>query len=709
MRPSILNYLFSPITILNGVGVRTAKLYNKLLAVKNLDSEEEVSPKIVDLIYHKPERLVHRIKFPNLCEVQNGETITIKVLVEEYIAPAKHNHPHRIRCYNPTGFISVIYFKSYNNFIEKKFPIGQEVIISGRVDRFNGELQMTHPDYIYNMSNPNIEIPECESVYSLTAGLTNKTLRRDISEIVSKLPTLPEWIDETILKNEGWDDWKKSISTIHKTDKTEELDLNSKYVRRLAFDELFANQLAMSLIRHKIKNDVEKSILAKFEASLKEEFLAKLPFELTGDQAKSLSEIENDIYSDKRMLRLLQGDVGSGKTIVAFLSALPFVENKKQVALMVPTSILAHQHYKSISALCENSNVRIALLTGKIKGKKRSELLEKLEAGEIDILIGTHAVFQKKVNFKDLGYVIIDEQHRFGVAQRLALTKKGNQPDVLVMTATPIPRTLTLTIYGDMEVSYIYEKPKNRKKIDTKVISKHKMPKLLESLKNKMNSGEKIFRICPLVDESEVINASAVNERFQDFKGIFGCECIGFIHGKLKEDEKHNIMQDFNDKNGKVKLLIATTVIEVGIDVPDATIMIIEHPERFGLSQLHQLRGRVGRGSKESFCILLYENLNETSAKRLKIMRDTDDGFRIAEEDLKIRGAGEVLGTKQSGFKNYKIANLNFHYDLLQKAFQLSQIVLGKKNGLSKEELDGIATLLYLFQYEIYLSILGFC
>jgi len=676
MRPQILNHLFSPITVLNGIGIRTAKLYNNLLSVRNVNKDEgQTLPKILDLIYHKPERFVHRKKFANLFEVQNGEFVTIKVTVEEHILPAKYNHPYRVRCYNPTGFISVIYFKSYNNFIEKKFPIGEEVIISGRVDRFNGELQMSHPDYIYNVSDKDIKVPEYEAVYPLTAGLSNKILRKDIGEAISKLPTLPEWIDETILKSEGWVSWKESVLAIHNTNKIEDLDLNSRYVRRLAFDELFANQLAMGLIRQRIKNDINKKTLKIFENGLKQEFLVKLPFELTGDQVKVLDEIEKDIYSNKRMLRLLQGDVGSGKTVVAFLSALSFVENKKQVAFMVPTSVLAQQHYKWISELCENSKIKIALLTGKTKGKEREKILEELEAGKIDILIGTHAVFQKNVKFKDLGYVIIDEQHKFGVAQRLALAKKGEQPDVLVMTATPIPRTLTLTIYGDMEVSYIKEKPKNRKQINTKVISKYKMPKLLQSLKKKMSEGEKIFWICPLVDESEVINASAVNERYNDFKTIFGNHCVGFVHGRLKEDEKHNIMQEFNNKNGQIKLLIATTVIEVGIDIPDATIMIIEHPERFGLSQLHQLRGRVGRGSKESYCILLYEKIGETSAKRLKIIRDMYDGFAIAEEDLKIRGAGEILGTRQSGYKNYKIANLNVHYDLLHKASQLAKVI----------------------------------
>jgi ATP-dependent DNA helicase RecG len=711
MRPDILNYLFSPITILDGIGIRTAKTYEKLLSVKKVDDKdvEQKLPKIVDLIYHKPEKFIHRKQFPNLIEAQNGEIITVKVKIEEHIIPFKYNHPYRIRCYNPTGFISIIYFKLYKDFIEKKFPIGEEIIVSGRVDRFNGELQMSHPDYIYNVSDKNIVIPEYESVYPLTAGLNNKAIRHDINEAISKLPSLSEWIDKTILQNEGWLSWKESILAIHQTNKIEDLDLNGKYIRRLAFDELLANQIAMSLVREKIKNNKEKHLLKRFSNGLKEKFLAKLSFQLTRDQIKVLNEIDRDIYSEKTMLRLLQGDTGSGKTVVAFLSALPFVENKKQTVIMVPTSILAQQHYDWISVLCEGTNVRVELLTGKIKGKKREEVLKKLENGEIDILVGTHAVFQKHVKFKDLGYAVIDEQHRFGVAQRLALAKKGKQPDTLVMTATPIPRTLTLTIYGDMEVSYIREKPKNRKEINTRVISKYKMSTLLESLKKKIKEGEKIFWICPLVDESEVINASAVNERYQEFKKIFGNNLIGFIHGKMKEDEKDEIMKQFNDKDGKTKLLIATTVIEVGIDVPDATIMVIEHPERFGLSQLHQLRGRVGRGSKTSYCILLYDNISDNSVKRLKIIKNTTDGFIIAEEDLKMRGAGEILGTKQSGYQNYKIANLSFHYDLLCKASQLAKIILNKKDRLDKKELENITTLLYLFQYENYLKIANFC
>jgi len=704
MRPIILNYLFSPITILKGLGDKTLKCYEKLLNLKSLEeSVDAKTPKIVDLLYHKPYDLSVRRKFPNIFDIKNGESIILKLIVDKHVVPFKNTQPYKIVCHNETGFITIVYFQ-YKEFVKRAFPENKEIMLSGKAEVFGRELHITHPDYITSKIADN-SIPVVEQIYPLTKGITNKGVKTSINEALKKIDDLPEWIDQELVKKEKWPSWKDAINKIHTSEKIKDFDPESKYIQRLAYDELLAYQLALGIIRNKKKKGLNKKQQAiEKKNGLKDLLLASLPFQLTQDQEKVISEIENDIFSDKHMVRLLQGDVGSGKTVVALLTAMSVIENKYQAAFMAPTSILAAQHYVWISEVCKDLKINIALLTGKIKGKQREKIFEDLKSGKIDLLIGTHAIFQENVEFKKLGYVVIDEQHRFGVAQRMSLVKKGESPDILIMTATPIPRTLALTIYGDMNVSCIKEKPQNRKNIETRIILKEKLTSLTQRISEIIKQNKKVYWVCPLVEESEILNLMPVKTRYEEFSKLFGQDKVGLIHGKMKENEKNKIMENFADSEGSIKILIATTVIEVGIDCPNANIMIIEHPERFGLSQLHQLRGRVGRREEQSFCILLYENgISQTSYKRLQIIKNNHDGFYIAEQDLKLRGSGEVLGNKQSGFTEYKIANLYVHYDLLYKASQNAMILLKNVIHIPEKQRDGLRILLYLFNLDTYI------
>lgn len=716
-----LGFLLTPLRNLSGFTDRTIKIYERLLLKRSLDFEKEL--KVIDLLYHKPEKVLFRKENPDLRTVQDGDLITVKVVVDDYKIPYKNYQPHKILCHNQTGFITIVYFKMLD-YMKPMFKEGNEIVISGKVEKFNNELQMTHPDYVNNQN-----IPNYEQIYPLTAGLINKNLRQNIQKILQKIPDLPEWLPNDLLFENGWKSWKESILSMHNAKNDNELLDNSPYIERLAFDELLANQISFNLVKEKIKLENQKDIFVNKNNSLKKYFLELLPFELTNDQKKVIKEIEDDLYSQKRMLRLVQGDVGSGKTVVAFLSMLPFLENHKQIAFMVPTSILATQHFEWLKNICTKSNnieiidynelasskknlenslldfdkneknikIKIALLTGKIKGKKREKILNALKNGDIDILIGTHAIFQEKVEFKNLEYVVIDEQHKFGVAQRLNLIEKGKNTDTLIMTATPIPRTLALTIYGDMDISTIKEKPKNRKEIITTSLQKERFNDLIARIKEKIKENEKIYWICPLIDESENLPATPVFQRYEEFKKFFKEEELGLLHGKMTEEGKDKIMADFSDKNGLTKILVSTTVVEVGVDVPDATIIIIESPERFGLSQIHQLRGRVGRGDKQSYCILFYEKLTNSLRKRMEILKNSSDGFYIAEEDLKLRGSGEMLGVKQSGYQEYLIANLSSHYTLLLQASKIAKQIVKDKNLLNSES---IKTLLQMFSYD---------
>lgn len=696
MRPEILNYLFSPLSIIRGIGEKKISDYSRLLMNSTRSLYEEKKPKIIDLLLYLPERILERKIVNNLFNIEIGTFVIAKVKVLNHYEPIKKNFPYQINCLLGTQVINIVYYKYYEQYLKNKFVEGRELIISGKFEKYMDQYQIVHPDYIVNNING---VQKFEPIYSLTYNIYNKNIIDNINIILKNTPDLPEWLDKEILLKHNWKSWKESLIKLHNPDLNYDLKDN-RYIKRLAFDELLAERLALTLVKNKIIKNSQKDKLENDSRKLKNYFIEnKLSFALTSDQLNVIREIESDTFSTKVMQRLLQGDVGSGKTIVAFLSMLNYVENKKQCVLMVPTSILAMQHFDYISKICSNENITVEVLTGKIKGKKRENILERLKNGEIDILVGTHALLEENVEFKNLGYVVIDEQHRFGVEQRLKLIKKADNIDILSMTATPIPRTLALTIFSNMDISIIKEKPKNRKEIITTIMSTKKYNDLIDSVKNKIENGEKIYWICPLVEETENMDLSNVEKKYTEFCQIFGNETVSFIHGKMKEKEKDEVMEEFSDTNSSKKILIATTVIEVGIDVKDATVIIIEHPERFGLSQLHQLRGRVGRGDKQSYCILLYDSskISKTTVRRMQIMKNTNDGFIIAEEDLKIRGIGDIVGLKQSGIKDYKVADLDRDFDLLQEASILAE------NIVNEGKARNYVMLLYLFNYMDYL------
>jgi ATP-dependent DNA helicase RecG len=731
MRPEILFPLFADITTLTGVGAKTKQLLSRL-----------AGDRVANIIYHLPSAIVDRRNMPNVPEMQDGMVVTAIVEIDEYLPPARKydkNSPFKVRCYTPTGYITLVFFNAYPDFIEKQLPKGEKRVVSGRVERFNGEVQIAHPDYIAPVSELE-NIRKVEPQYPLTAGIAKKNLLKILSDALKRAPTLPEWIAPDFLNKNGWASWQESLLKAHHPLSEEDLSLHSKHIKRLAYDELLANQLALLLMRKFVTKDGGQAIAG--DGSLRAQLLEKLPFKLTAGQEEVIAEIIADQKSESRMMRLLQGDVGSGKTVVALFAALNAVEAGKQVAIMAPTEILAMQHYKWISSILSAHGCKVELLLGRTKAAARTEILTGLKNNEINIIIGTHALFQKSVEFADLGLAIIDEQHRFGVEQRTALAKKGKNVDVLLMTATPIPRTLTLTMYGDMECSRLTDKPQGRLPIDTRIVPAARMKHIIEGLWRVIDKGEKIYWICPLIEESEKTDLAAAEERFADLNKIFKGR-VGLMHGRMKADEREKVMINFRGIEGTnidsseanarssgaqnrsiqdiredsstrttsksstgIDILVATTVVEVGVDVPDATVIIIEHAERFGLSQLHQLRGRVGRNDKQSSCVLLYHGLGEIAAERLKIMRESNDGFRLAEEDLRLRGGGDLLGTKQSGMPDFKVANLYEHFDLLKAANNDAREIVKNDPQLESPRGNALKNLLYLFGYDMQIKYL---
>lgn len=656
---------------------------------------DDSGDRIIDLLFHMPERIMQRKFVNSIAEIGEAEIIIAKVKVMTHNPPRTSKQPYVVTCYLGNNFVSIVFYKYFENYIESKFKMGSEVFVSGKVEMYNSQVQIIHPDYVCDNLD---QIPQLEPIYPLTAGLTNREVGKNIVGILNDIPDLDEWLDEDMVKTNGWCSWKGSLCNLHRPAGFFD-PKNCAYLERLAFDELLAQQIALSVARNNNIKKSSKTALLNRDKKLKNKLLDEvLQFKLTEDQVKVMDEIEADTFSDRCMLRLLQGDVGSGKTIVALLSMLNYVENQEQCVLMVPTTILATQHFANISSLVERLGVRVELLTSNVKGNKRKEILAKLKNGDIDIIIGTHAIIEENIEFKNLGFTVIDEQHRFGVEQRLMLINKNRNMDILTMTATPIPRTLALTLYSDIDLSIINSKPIDRKQIITALVSRNKYSDLIDRMKAKIKNNEKIYWICPLVWESENTYLTNVKTKYEEFCSIFGEENVAFIHGKMSENEKDSIMEDFCNHSEK-KILVSTTVIEVGIDVKDATVIVIEHPERFGLSQLHQLRGRVGRGDRQSFCILLHDEKNsQTTLKRLNIMRTTDDGFAIAEQDLKIRGIGEVVGSRQSGMHNYQFANLNRDFSLLGRALDYT------KNVIKNNEIDKYNNLLHLFSYANYIN-----
>lgn len=683
MRPEVLFPLFAPIRSLPGIGPRLEKLVEKL-----------TGPKVVDLCWHLPSGLVDRRKRPKIADLRDGEIVTVEVVVGLHIAPRLKRLPYRVHVHDETGEMQIVFFNPRADWLAKTMPEGATRILSGKVEFYQGQPQMTHPDHIVSPEEI-ASLPLLEAIYPLTAGVTLKPLQKATKAAVERAPELPEWQDGPWLKARGWLPWLASLHAAHAPVSIDDLDPNATARARLAFDELLANQLALGLVRLRMRRLPGRVI--RGDGHLRAKVTSALPFALTTAQMNALAEIGADMGSDHRMLRLLQGDVGSGKTVVALLAMLNAVEAGFQAAMMAPTEILARQHYASLAPLCEAAGVRLELLSGREKGKRRTDVLEGLASGAIDILVGTHAVFQNDVAFKALGLAVVDEQHRFGVHQRLQLQAKGGAgTDILVMTATPIPRTLTLTAYGDMDVSRLNEKPPGRKPVDTRALPLERLDDVVEAMRRALARNAQIYWVCPLVEESDEIDAAAAEERYKHLHEIFG-DVVGLVHGRMKAAEKDAAMARF--EAGETRILVATTVIEVGVNVPTATVMVIEHAERFGLAQLHQLRGRVGRGADKSSCLLLYQApLGETAAARIKIMRETEDGFRIAEEDLRLRGAGELLGTRQSGLPTFRIADVAVHGELLAAAYDDVRMILERDPELESPRGKALRVLLYLFE-----------
>ena len=693
MRPPALYPLFSSIENIKGIGAKTGRLF------KNLLGED----KILYLLYHKPVSLLNRPRLTDAQMIKSGDRPTFKIKVISHIKPPSRKSPYRILCQIQSFKgceLEIVFFNYHKDYFVKLLPEDEVRWISGSVEWFNGRLQMTHPDYIVKELDE-WKIPLLEPVYPLTQGITNKMVEFAVSEAMKSLPVnVPEWIDETLLKQTEWPDFKTALKELHHPKSEFDLGNESKSRQRLAYDEILANQLALAIMRSRLKKQKGNALTGN--GTLTEKLKSLLPFELTGAQKRVISEIGMDMASDFRMNRLLQGDVGSGKTIVAVFAMLQAIESGVQTALMCPTDILSRQHYKKIHELAEKIGVHVVLLTGREKGKTRTQLLSEIADGTAQIIIGTHALFTPDVTFQNLKLVIIDEQHRFGVEQRLFLTQKGLSPDLLVMTATPIPRTLALTYYGDMDLSVIDEKPATRQRVDTRVIPAKAKQETISKLDRLLQNGQQIYWVCPLVEESEKSDMANATDRYHELSARFPNR-VGLIHGKMKGPEKDAVMQSFLNK--EISILVATTVIEVGVDVPSATVMIIEQAERFGLAQLHQLRGRIGRGADKSVCLLMYDYpLSEVAKRRLEVMRQTDDGFIIAEEDLKLRGAGEVLGTRQSGLENLRLSNFELQSELLPNARQEAAQIIKTDPTLQTPRGQALKMLLYLFEKDVYIS-----
>jgi ATP-dependent DNA helicase RecG len=598
-----------------------------------------------------------------------------------------------VRCGDGSGFIDLVFFNARDDWLEKNLPVGEWRVVSGRIDRFGSELNMVHPDHIVPVEDLE-KLQRLEPVYPLTTGLPAKTLRKAIAAALDRVPDLAEWIDPSVMQREGWPAWRTALVSLHNPEAVTDLAPQAKPRMRLAYDELLANQLALAMVRQHNRSLAGRA--SQGDGRLRDLVLSSLPYRLTTSQQLAVTEIAADMATDNRMLRLLQGDVGSGKTVVALLAMLIAVEAGGQAALLAPTDILARQHFAGLQPLAAAAGVELALLTGRDKGKAREALLTRLAVGDIKLVVGTHALVQDDVEFADLRLAVVDEQHRFGVQQRVALAAKGRGVDLLVMTATPIPRTLMLTGYGDIDVSRLTEKPPGRQPITTRTLPVDRLDEVIEGVRRAIASGARVYWVCPLVDESELVDLAAATERHRHLQQIFG-DAVGLVHGKQKAAERDQTMAAF--AAGDISILVATTVIEVGVNVPEATVMVVEHAERFGLAQLHQLRGRVGRGTGKSSCVLLYQGpLGEVAKARLSILRESEDGFRIAEEDLRLRGGGELLGNRQSGLPEFRLADLAAHGELLAMARDDSKLILERDPNLLSPRGEALRTLLYLFQ-----------
>ena len=688
MRPALLDPLFASVSSLPGVGPKLAELLARLLG-----REDAEDARVLDLLFHAPSSIVDRRNQPGIALAPEGVIVTITGRIDRHQPPppGKSSMPYRVFLHDQTGELALTFFRAKGDWLSKALPIDETVTVSGKVDWFNGRASMVHPDYMVKASEAQ-NLPLVEPIYPMTAGLSSKVLRKAIDGALARLPVMPEWADPALAQKQGFPEVDEAFRALHDPRDEMDIDPQSPARRRLAYDEFLAGQVSLSLVRQKLRKVAGRPVHAT--GAISKRILAALPFSPTRSQTEAVADILKDMAGNERMLRLLQGDVGSGKTLVALLSMAAAVESGGQAVLMAPTEILARQHFSTISKLADAAGITVDVLTGRTKGREREAILERIASGETQIVIGTHALFQDAVAYHDLVLAIVDEQHRFGVHQRLRLTAKGISPHMLVMTATPIPRTLVLAAFGDMDVSKLTEKPAGRKPIQTVTVPTERIGDIVSRLKSAISEGKKAYWICPLVEESEESDLMSAEERHATLAQVFGPN-VGLVHGRMNGSEKDAVMLAF--KNGELRLLVATTVVEVGVDVPDATIMVIEHAERFGLAQLHQLRGRVGRGDEASTCILLYKGpLSETGHARLSILRDTEDGFVIAEEDLKLRGEGELLGTRQSGTPGFRIASLEAHGDLLEIARKDAAYLLEKDPELTSARGEAIRTLLYL-------------
>ena len=683
MRPEILFPLFQPVTAIVGVGPRIAGLIGRV-----------AGPRKIDLCLKLPTGLVDRRFAPSVAEAPDGRIATFTLLVEaHHPPPARTRLPYKVRCRDDTGTLDLVFFNARGDYLASALPVGETRVVSGLVEWYRSMPQIAHPDAI---ERPERWTPAMavEPVYPSTQGLGPRVYRRAVDSALDAAPELPEWQSPSVLAREAWPAFYEALHCVHHPEDAAGVLAGHPARRRLAYDELLASQLAMALVRHHQRRSAARPLSLGGTALGAVE--AHLPFALTGAQRRSLAEIGGDLASGQRMMRLLQGDVGSGKTVVAALAAAAAHDAGGQAAIMAPTEILAQQHFETLSALLAPAGMEVGLLTGRGRAGPRRAVLAALASGALPVAVGTHALFQDAVAFADLRLAVIDEQHRFGVEQRLALTDKGRDVHTLAMTATPIPRTLLMTAYGDLDTSRLDEKPPGRKPVETRVLRMGQIERVVERIRVAMAAGRRAYWVCPLVEESDKTDAAAAEARFEALQPVFG-DRVALIHGRMATDRKTLAMKGFAE--GTTSLLVATTVIEVGVDVPAADIMVIEQAERFGLAQLHQLRGRIGRGGQTGACVLLYgEPLGQAAEKRLRLLRECDDGFRIAEADLELRGAGELLGTRQSGLPAFRVADLDEHGDMLRMARDEARLIVDRDPSLSGPRSDALRILLYLFE-----------
>jgi ATP-dependent DNA helicase RecG len=699
MRPEVLNPLFVPVTSMSGIGPKQDKLLRFLL-------DRAETPRIVDLLLHLPVSVIDRRDRPKINEAEIGAMVTLEVIVDRHREPppGRSRAPHLVYAHDDTGTVILTYFRTYPGQIEKLLPVGEKRYVSGTTQLFDGMLQITHPDRVVDEEGF-AKLTGIDAVYPLTQGLAITSLRKAIAQALTKLPALPEWISPEVIRRCKFPSLAEALQRVHVPVETTDVLPEGPFWSRLAFDELLAGQLALALVRAQLRRPAGDRNAG--DGHIRHRISDALPYALTQSQQQATAAIADDLTKPLRMLRLLQGDVGSGKTVVALQAAAAVAEVGKQAALMAPTEILARQHIKTIAPLAERAGLRVAILTGREKGRERKDILARLAAGEIDFIVGTHALIQDDVEFKALALAVVDEQHRFGVRERLTLTNKGSAVDVLVLSATPIPRTLVLTYFGDMDISELREKPAGRQPIETRTMSASRLQEVIDGIGRAVDNGKLIYWIVPLVEESEMDGPKLTNaeERFESLQQRFG-DKVGIVHGRMKGAEKDAAMARF--AAGETQILVATTVVEVGVDVPAATIMVIENAERFGLAQLHQLRGRIGRGSEASTCLLLYrEPLGEIATKRLKVIKDSTDGFRIAEEDLKLRGEGDVLGTRQSGMPGFRIARSEVHAQLITQARDEALRILQDNPKLTGERGEALRCLLYLYERDEAIPLIG--